>query len=453
MKKSKILWALLFGCVLSVFGGEYSWQLNTGKKSVFKCNETITFTGQLLKNGKPAVGTVVQFVIKGDNKISKRGKFTVSDTPWSYDISLDFPGWVYVNLYALDAKGKRMQSKIKYRGNMISKNVTAGVGALVEPEKLQPPRKEPADFDAFWQSVKKDLASVPLKELEKVPVPPLDKNAKVKVYDIKVACAGGMPVSGYLAMPDNAGAKSCPAIVTFHGSGVKSATQQLNYARRGMIALDINAHGIVNGKDKEFYLDLRKNRYFIAQDSKSRAHYAHWDRRDREKYYFRGMYMRVMRALEYVKSLPEWDGKNLIVSGTSQGGAQVIAACALDGDVSLAQAGVPAMCDHSGVLAAIPRSSGWPALYKRSSKGQPDDPAVAECASYYDGCYFASRIKCPIYISTGLLDTTCPPTSVFAAYNCIPAGTVKNMTIVPDKGHSGVSDKAFRKALDLIIRK
>jgi cephalosporin-C deacetylase-like acetyl esterase len=165
------------------------------------------------------------------------------------------------------------------------------------------------------------------------------------------------------------------------------------------------------------------------------------------------MYMRVMRALEYVKSLPEWDGKNLIVAGASQGGAQVIAACALDKDVTLARAGVPAMCDHSGVTAAIPRSSGWPALYNRSKDGKADDPATAECAAYYDGCYFAKRIKCPIYISTGLLDNTCPPTSVFAAYNSIPAGTFKHITIDPRKGHSGVVDREFPKALKAVCGK
>jgi cephalosporin-C deacetylase-like acetyl esterase len=107
------------------------------------------------------------------------------------------------------------------------------------------------------------------------------------------------------------------------------------------------------------------------------------------------------------------------------------------------------MCDHSGVLAQ--RRSGWPAHYT-ATNGKPDNPAVAACVAYFDGCYFAKRIKCPIYVNTGLIDNTCPPTSVFAMYNSLPVTTEKHMTIAPDKGHSGVPFKDFEKALSKFYR-
>ena len=293
--------------------------------------------------------------------------------------------------------------------------------------------KEPEDFDAFWDQVKKELAAVPMKELERVPVP--DK--RVKMYDVKVACAGGMPVSGYLCIPLNAKPKSCPAFVSFHGAGVRSSYQPVGRALQGVIALDVNAHGIINGQPAKFYDGLRQ---------KELDRYSHRNKNDRDKFYFKGMYMRLMRALEYIKSQPEWDGKHLIVSGSSQGGAQVLAACALDHDITFARAGVPAMCDHSGCLGN--RCSGWPRLYTK--KDYEADPAVAKCASYYDGVYFARRIKCPIWINTGFIDNTCAPSTVFAAFNSIPTGVDKHIQTFPDTGHSTPHPDAVKAINDYI---
>ena len=331
-------------------------------------------------------------------------------------------------MWAKDAGNKFIKQLAQVRGKMVEQTVSGGIGTMVEPEKLFPPMKEPDDFDAFWDKVKKELAAVPMKELEKVSVP----NAKAKVYDVKIACAGGKPVSGYLCVPLNAKPKSCPAIVSFHGAGVHSSFKTVTMAMRGLISLDINAHGIVNGKPQKFYDDLRKNYYYAKLDKDRPGRYAHWYKDDREKYYFKGMYMRLMRALEYIKSQPEWDGKHLIVTGASQGGAQVLAACGLDHDITFARAGVPAMCDHSGCLGD--RCSGWPRLYAK--KDLQENPAYVKCASYFDGAYFARRIKCPIWFNTGFMDYVCPPSSVFAAYNNIPAGVEKHMQTCPTGGHN-----------------
>jgi len=454
-------WIKLKLLVLTVFAvsiaaaGEYVWQLTADKKdAIYKKGEKIIFSCQLTDDGKVPVGATVRYVVIADSKPNKTGKFVISEKPWIYMTSLDYPGWVRIHFYLLDKHGKTVKHQVLYRGKMVKRDVSGGIGALIEPDKLYPAKAEPADFDQYWADVKAELAKVPVQELERVEVPCKQKSAakKVVVYDVKIACAGGKPVSGYLVMPRNAKPKSCPVHVTFHGAGVVSARQQIAPALHGVITLDVNAHGIVNGQPKDFYQNLRKNFYYRSPDGKSEGRYAHWHNDNRDEYYFRGMYMRVMRALEYAKSLPEWDGKTLIVSGASQGGAQVIAACALDQDITIARAGVPAMCDHSGVLATPSRNSGWPRHYK-AVNGKPDNPAVAECVAYFDGCYFAKRIRCPIYINTGLIDNTCVPTSVFAMYNSIPATTEKHMTVAPDKGHAGVPYDDFRNAVKTFYRK
>ena len=443
-----LLCSLAVLCVLSISAGNLKFECSSNREdAIYKTGEKIVFTVNMTEDGKPAEGKFIQYRLFHDNKVVKKGKIDGADE-LKLETSLNKPGWVRVEVIAKDSENKTIRQPVTKWGKTTEENVIGGIGAMINPEKLLPPMKEPADFDAFWDNVKKELAAVPMKELERVPVP----DRKVRIFDVKIACAGGMPVSGYLCLPLKAKTKSCPAIVYFHGAGVRSSIKRIAMAMRGVIVLDINAHGIINGQPPEFYADLSKKFYYAKLDKDRPGRYAHWYKHDRDKYYFKGMYMRVMRALEYIKSLPEWDGKHLIVCGSSQGGAQVLAACALDHDITLARAGVPAMCDHSGCLAD--RCSGWPGLYRK--KDYETDPSVAECASYFDGAYFASRIKCPIWINTGFMDNVCPPSSVFAAYNSIPAGNEKHMQISPTGRHNtphSDGEKAVNTYIKSILKK
>ena len=434
--------------VLNLFAGTLQFECSSNKDdSIYKAGDKIVFTVKLLEDGQAAADKFIDYRLYHDTKEIKRDKVSAAEV-LQVETSSDKPGWVRIAVSARDGDGKVITQPATVKGKKVDQPVNGGIGAMVEPEKLHPVLQEPDDFDAFWDKVKAELAAVPMKELERVPVP----NNKVQIYDVKVACAGDKPVSGYLCIPKDAKPKSCPAIVSFHGAGVRSSAQYSNRAVQGVIALDINAHGIENGKPASFYEDLNKNYFSCMPYQGKPVRYSHYNKNDRESFYFKGMYMRLMRALEYVKSLPEWDGKNLIVSGGSQGGAQVLAACALDHDITFARAGVPAMCDHSGCLDG--RQSGWPRLYTKEV--YEADPAVAKCASYYDGAYFAKRVKCPIWINTGFIDTTCAPTSVFAAYNSIPAGVEKHMQTCPTGGHStphtdGIN--AVNACIDSILKK
>ena len=440
--KSIFTVAAVFG-VMSLVAGTLRFECSSNKKdSIYKAGDKIVFTVKLTEDGKAAADKFILYRLYHDSKSVKSAKVSAADV-LQVETTSDKPGWVYIQVFAKDGDNKDIKQPVK--GKKTAQPVRGGIGAVVEPEKLFPVMKEPEDFDAFWDKVKAELAAVPMKELERVPVP----DPKVQVYDVKIACAGGKPVSGYLCMPKDAKTKSCPAIVSFHGAGVRSSIKWTNWASKGLISLDINAHGIENGKPQQFYQDLRRNCYFAKLDQDRPKFYAHWYKTDREKFYFKGMYMRVMRALEYVKSLPEWDGKHLIVTGISQGGAQVLAACALDHDITFARASVPAMCDHSGSLAG--RCSGWPALYTK--KEHEKNPDYARCASYYDGAYFARRIKCPIWINTGFMDITCPPTSVFAAYNNIPADVEKHIQTSPTGGHITSPHTDGTKALNACFKR
>jgi len=128
------------------------------------------------------------------------------------------------------------------------------------------------------------------------------------------------------------------------------------------------------------------------------------------------MFLREIRALDFLASQPEWDGRTVVVFGGSQGGAQAFAAAGLDSRVTFFAALVPAMCDHSGAM--VKRVSGWPKLVPDGPDGKPD-AKVLEVARYFDAMNFATRAKAAAFVSVGFIDVTCPPTSVYAAYNAL----------------------------------
>ena len=328
------------------------------------------------------------------------------------------PGTVSVICTVLDKNKKPMLNKRKRR-------IVGGLGVRVDPWKIRPGNPDcPADFDEFWAKQRAELDKVPVKATRtevKFSAKDAEKYPNVVCYDVKVDCAGGAPVSGYLCMPRDAKPKSLPAVVFYHGAGVRSSIRQKSYGSKA-IAFDVNAHGIENGKPAKFYKALADGEL---------KDYRHRGFDDHNHIYFVGMYLRVMRAMDYVKSLPEWDGKTLIVCGGSQGGAQTIAAAALDPQVTLAVPGVPALCDLGGRLAN--RRPGWP-IHFMSPPQRQSDPALIKEAAYVDGVFFAQRIKCPVFVTTGGIDNTCHATSVFAAFNSIP-GRNKKIYFHPTGDH------------------
>ena len=431
-------------CIINIMAGTLSFECSANKKkAIYKANEKIIFSAVLKEDGVVPQDKTITYDLYHDTKLIKRGKINAKEV-LTLETSADTPCWIRVDLRVYDKQNKIVKQKNK-RGKTVA--FTGGIGAMVEPEKILPHLPEPDDFDEFWQKVRKELDAVPM-TAKRTPVA-LSKNTAKKVvcYDVQISCAGDKSVSGYICIPKDAKPKSCPAYVSFHGAGVSSSGKNIGIAQKGLIALDINAHGIENGKPQSFYDNLRKTYYYTTLDEFRKTRYSLWNKHDRDKYYFKGIYMRLMRALDYVKSLPEWDGKHLIVSGTSQGGAQVIAACGLDKDITFARAGVPSMCDHGACL--IGRHSGGPKLY--TPEEHKANPAYAKCGSYYESASFAKRIKCPIYINTGFTDIVCPPPSVFAAYNSIPAGVDKHMQTTPDAGH-GAAHTDGKNAINAYIR-
>jgi cephalosporin-C deacetylase-like acetyl esterase len=156
-------------------------------------------------------------------------------------------------------------------------------------------------------------------------------------------------------------------------------------------------------------------------------------RDSRDTWYFLGMFLREVRALDFLCSQPEWDGKTVVVYGSSQGGFQGFAISAIDPRVTFLAAGVPAGCDHTGTV--VNRVNGWPKIVPNLPDGKPD-PKVLEASRYFDNVNFAAKTKAKgAYLTVGFIDTTCPPTGVYAAYNALPLSAKAIYDDIPS-GHA-----------------
>ena len=141
---------------------------------------------------------------------------------------------------------------------------------------------------------------------------------------------------------------------------------------------------------------------------------------DPDTAYFHGMALRVLRALEFMKTRGEWNGKDLIVEGGSQGGLQTSWAAGLDKDVTLARPFITWGCNLGFVDGKRIRG--------------PWHIPWAPGLGYYDAVSHIARAKCPVEISrAGLGDYTCPPSGLALFYNAIKAP--KSITWVQGSRH------------------
>ncbi len=420
--------AALAALALPLAAGEFKVNLATDKRgAIYQKGEEIVYTIDVTEDGKPATeGKINCRVIGRHGADYARQSFPLDGTTHKITVRGEAPGWMMLEVRPVDAEGKPVV--LDPKANQWDRSVQR-IGAMVDPLEIKVAVPEPADFDAFWKAQREALNQVPVKATETEVEVTGSQRGRFLCYDVQVDCAGGMPVSGYLAIPANAEPKSLPALVTYHGAGVRSANKPF---RSGAIAFDVNAHGIPNGKPADFYTKLT--------DEELKG-YAHRGRESRDTFYFKGMFLRVMRALDYIKTRPEWDGKTLIVRGSSQGGGQALVAAALDPRVTFCAADVPALGDHNAMAAG--RVPGWPRLLLAQGLNDEQKKKISEMAGYFDYVNFCKRINCETWVSAGFIDTTCSPSSVYAGYNNIPAAK-KLIVTSPVQGHKSFNIGAER---------
>ena len=369
------------------------WVYTKGENVRFKV--TVTKNSELLENVKIRyeVGPEMMTPLIKDSAVLKEGAFVIAGGTLKKD------GFLRCKVIA------------EYEGNKYEGLATAAFS----PELIKPTVEYPSDFNQFWEKAKEELAAIPMDV--KLTLLPDRCTELTNVYQANIQnYKPGMRLYGIVSIPKKPG--KYPALLRVPGAGVRPYYGDPSTADLGVITFEIGIHGIPVIMDAAIYNDLGRT----TLDG-----YPAFNLDDRDKYYYKRVYLGCVRAIDFIYSLPQFDGSTVAVTGGSQGGALSIVTAGLDNRVKYLAAFYPALCDLTGYLSN--RAGGWPHLFRDLKAGKEK----IETVKYYDVVNFAKNVKVPGFYSWGFNDVVCPPTTTYSAYNSITAP--KELFIFQETGH------------------
>ena len=377
---------------VSVTPDHKDWNYKTGETAEFIVN--VRKSGTLLDNVK--VDYEAGPVMYPDTK--KTG-VTLKDGTMKWKASMKTPGFY----------------RLKVTAHVNEKDYEGLCTAGFSPEKIQPKAKCPDDFDKFW---KETLERARWNDLDPTKrLLPERCTKDVNVYEVSfVNDKPGSRIYGILCLPVKPG--KYPALLRVPGAGVRPYSGDVWTASQGAITLEIGIHGIPVTMEQNVYdrmLDGCLNNYWDTN----------LDNPDRN--YYKRVVTGAVRAVDYIASLPEWNGTSCGVTGSSQGGFLSLATAALDKRITFLGAVHDAMCDYESEVEGI--AGGWPHYFYNGEKQE----ARIKGARYYDGVNFARRVTCPGWYSFGYNDDVVPPNSSYGTYNIITAP--KTLSVYQKTGH------------------
>jgi cephalosporin-C deacetylase len=371
----------------------------------YKVNEKVKFTITVLQDGNVVKNAKVRWEY-GPEKME----------PVRKDSSVLANGTQSIDAGTMKSSGfLRCVAFAKVEGKEYRGFATAGF----DPASIKPTVENPGDFVAFWNQAKIDLAKIPMDA--KMTLMPERCTEKVNVYHVNIQNFRlGARLYGILCVPKKEG--KYPALLEVPGAGVRPYSGSIAMAEKGIITLQIGIHGIPVNMEPSVYTDLGAG---VLNG------YPNYNLDNKDRYYYKRVYLGCIRANDFLTSLPQYDGSNLAVTGGSQGGALSIVTAALDTRVKFLAAYYPAISDVTGYLNG--RAGGWPHLFNKDNLPYNDLKEKKETIKYYDVVNFARQIKVPGLYSWGYNDETCPPTSMYASYNVITAP--KELYLALETGH------------------
>jgi cephalosporin-C deacetylase len=296
---------------------------------------------------------------------------------------------------------------------------------LDELEQYRPEREEPADFDAFWAATL-DEARTARRPTEFRPAHP--ELRALEVLDVTFSGFAGQPVKGWLILPRHR-AGPLPVVVEYigYGGGRGLPTSWLTWPAAGYATFVMDTRG--------------QGASWLTGDTPdpdpvgSGPQVAGFMTRgilDPANYFYRRVFTDSVMAIAAAREHPAVDPSRVVTAGGSQGGGIALAATALDGSAVAACVDVPFLCHFRRAL-ELTDDAPYVELRAFLSVQRTHVDTVFRTLSYMDGVNFAARARAPLLMSVGLMDTICPPSTVFAAFNHY-AGS-KRMKVWPFNGH------------------
>lgn len=285
------------------------------------------------------------------------------------------------------------------------------------------PDLEPDDFDAFW---KHTLARMRQRPLDAEIRQPTDRRGVPDVFKlVSFNGLGNTRVHGFLALPPGASPDNpVPAKLSLPGAGYGTGPLVQDVLQRGWAYLALSIHDLplAGGESGRHH----------PRESWFDEPYQGIGRHDKNEFYYRYAYANSVRAVDFLRSIPQIDPDRIIVSGGSQGGSLAIAVAALEPRVALAEA-------------AIPGRIRWDLLTWKWRANCSFDPPLGyteqqmfeHCLAYHDIAYMARRVKVPIIFSLSIGDHINPGPLQWVGYRETPGSTDKRLRIAPWSGHGG----------------
>lgn len=383
---------------------------------IYKSGEDASVEVQFYKYGIPC-DAVVEYEI-GEDMLTPIKKSTLKLKEGRGKIllgTMDKPGFLDCNL------------KTNIDGKVYKHHIKVGFS----PELIKPYTKDPSDFDQFWSDNISKAKKFPLTYIcKKVDA---YSSSEIDCYLVKIQLnSRGKCIYGYLTKPTVKG--KYPVVLTPPGAGVKTIKEPLKhlyYAKNGFIRFEIEIHGLNPEFTPEEFAEISNSLNYGENGYLANG----LDNRD--NYYMKHVYEACVRCIDFLTSLDEWDGKNVIVQGGSQGGALSLITAGLDNRVTQCIVNHPALSDMAGYLYG---TGGYPHFHKMNNMLTPDK---VNTMAYYDVVNFAKRVECSVYMTWGFNDNTCPPTTSYAVYNLIKSD--KEALITPINEHWTSENTEYRQ--------
>lgn len=363
-------------------------------------NEKCTFTVRVLKAQNLLPGVTVDYELGPEmyptetktGVVLKDGKLTLKGT-------MKTPGFL----------------RCKVKAHVDGRTYEGLATAAYAPEELRPVSQLPDDFLKFWETTLANARQTPLNPTMTLLPERCTETSNVYEVSFQTKAWGGR-MFGILSVPKAEG--TYPALLRVPGAGVRPYSGDTYLAPGKVIVLEVGIHGIPVTMQQSVYDNLAAG-----------ALNGYWNfcRDNRDQNYYNRVIVGALRAVDFICSLPQFNGKALGVTGSSQGGALSVITAALDSRVTFFGAVHPALCDHEAFLKK--RAGGWPHYYYQAA---PTDKEL-KALRYYDTANFARCLKATGWFSWGYNDEVCPPTSMYAAYNAVTAP--KELHLYLETGH------------------
>ncbi len=298
----------------------------------------------------------------------------------------------------------------------------------------------PADFDAYWDAALAELEAIdPQVEL----VPAAFQVPRVECFDLYFTGTLGARIHAKYLRPRGAKPRSCPAVVEFHGYSMSAGDWwgKLGLAGQGFCVATMDCRG--QGGTSEDPGGVR--------GATLRGHIVRGlgDPRP-EALLYRHIFLDAARLARVVMALDEVAPDRVAAWGGSQGGGLTLACAALTPRLNRCAALYPFLCDYRRVWEMDQAKDAYEELKRYFRDFDPRHEREDEIFTrlgYIDVQHLAPRIRARTLMATGLMDSICPPSTQFAAYNKITAP--KEVVFYPDFGHESLPGFQDRLALYL----